>query len=725
MNTFFISAAQSWILIIACIFLGIFFSLFIYRRTIPPISTRRKAALIALRAAGLSLLLFALFEPVLTVIQGSEQPPRLSVLLDNSASAVARDASGDRLNQYKLALKNSKFASLGEEEIITSVFDGEIKRLDAYSQDSISHKGMQTDISKAIHWTADNAEDENIRAALLITDGAFNTGRNPLYDAEAFGKPVFVIGIGDSAEPRDISVQSIIANEIAYIDNPTPVNVNIKVNGYSNMELQLVLSENDNQIATQSITVNPDKEYYSVVFEYLPKVAGMQKITASIAAQQGEITSKNNQNSEFIEVLKNKRKIALLAGAPSADIPFIKSSFGKEKGVEINEYIQKKGSEFYNNPTSQSMAETELFVLIGFPLTTTPQNVMQLLKRELDKGKPVLFVAGLHTDYTKLKTLEQYLPFVTESSRPVEFLAAPDIKPNSLSSPLLRVSGSEEDAAVWNTLPPIFRTETFVKVKPESEVVSTIKVNNAPLNEPLIVMRNFQNQKSVAVMGYGLFRWKLLGYASDMAKGRTEKPDMLDIFLQNTYKWLSVASQSKTVRIKTAKAAYSSGEKIILNAQVYDAAFTPVDNAAVKVNITGGRDNREITLASLGNGRYSGSVDGLPEGDYAFTGEAQSGSTSLGQDNGRFSVGVVALEYQNLRMNAPLLRAIAERTGGKFYTPAEAGKFLEDLKKAHGYTSRGITRKFEFALWNLPYLLAAAILFLSIEWFLRKRAGML
>lgn len=725
MNTFLLTAANSWFLIILSLLACVAFSVFVYRRTTPPVSPRRKAVLIFLRSAGLSLLLFAFFEPVLTIIQGSEQPPRLAVLLDNSASAIANDASGSRLEYYNLAFKNSDFNSLGADNYKSVLFDSEIKFLPEFSRDSISHKGMQTNISKALRWAEQNSEEENIQAALLITDGAFNTGRNPLYDAESFGKPVYIIGIGDSSEPKDIAVQSILTNETAYIDNPAPVNVNVKVSGFENIELQLVLKENDNQIATQNLLVNPEKEYYSAIFEYLPKTEGMNKLTASIAPQKGEITVKNNQVSEFIEVIKNKRKIALFAGGPNADIPFIKSAFTGEKGVEFNEYIQKKGAEFYNQPVSNALAETELFILIGFPIASTPPNVIQLIKRELEKGKPVLFIAGLHTDYAKLRPLEAFLPFISESSRPVEFLAAPDIKPQALSNQLLRVSGAETDAERWNALPPLFRTETFVKVKPESELISTIKVNNAPLGEPLLMTRNFQNQKSVAIMGYGLFRWKLLGYASDLAKGRTDKEDLLHALMTNAYKWLSVASESKTVRIKTSKSSFSAGEKVIINAQVYDAAFTPVDNAAVTVRVSGGRDSRELTLASLGNGRYSGSIEGLPEGDFAFTGEAIMNNTMLGADNGRFSVGLVTLEYQNLKMNAPLLKMIAERTGGKFYHPSEAKAFLEDLKQLPTYKPRGVTKKIEFALWNLPWLLAVAIFALSLEWFIRKRAGML
>ena len=52
-------------------------------------------------------------------------------------------------------------------------------------------------------------------------------------------------------------------------------------------------------------------------------------------------------------------------------------------------------------------------------------------------------------------------------------------------------------------------------------------------------------------------------------------------------------------------------------------------------------------------------------------------------------------------------------------------KTYDDLvKKLKSFSPRTITQKSEFALWNLPWMLAAAIFFFAVEWFVRKRSGM-
>ncbi|TAL69982.1 MAG: hypothetical protein EPN82_05030 [Bacteroidetes bacterium] len=671
-------------------------------------------------------MLFIIFEPILTIISGSQEPPKLVVLLDNSLSLSQTDALGDRKIFFNKAIDNSNFSSLEKENIKTALFNSDIYSPEEFSIKELNFKGQLTDISKAIKWVSSNTEKENIQAVLLITDGAFNAGNNPVYDAEFLGKPIFTIGIGDSTEPRDVSVQSIITNENVYINNPVPVNVNIKVNGYNEGELTLRLLDNGVQIGEQKFTVNPDRKSFTAVFEYSPKQEGIRKLTTEISSFKNEITLRNNSANEFVNVLKNKRKIAIFSGSINPDYSFVKNSFQSEKGVEIISFIQKKGSEFYDKqPTEADVKDAEMFVLIGFPISETPPNVLQIIKKELEKGKPLLFIASQYLDYNKLKTLEEYLPFTTISSKPQEFLAVADIKPEYSSNPLLRVTGKDSDIDLWNQLPPVFRTETFVKVKPESEIVSGFKVNNAPLKEPLILTRTFGNKKSIAFLCYGLFRWKLLGYASELSKGRTETPDLFDIIIENSRKWLSTPQDNKQVIIRTTKKLYTNNETVEFLGQIYDAAYTPIENANVQVKVSGGNQERDLTLTSIGNGRYAGKLEGLPESDYFFTGTAIHNGNKIGSDKGRFNVGQIALEFQDLKMNSSLLHTISERTGGKFYLPESAKSFIRDLEQLKNFKPKSVTTRNESALWNLPLLLIISIICFGTEWFLRKRAGML
>lgn len=725
MNAYSLVISGSWWILVLIIAAAATFAIWSYRQTIPEISLRRKIIQISLRTIAMSLLIFALFEPVLTMVRAIVEKPQIAILLDNSISAGLADARVNRQKDFEQALTATDFKSIGEDRYFITQFDGEAREIVPFAFDSMKFDGKATDISLAIKHAARLADERNVQAALLITDGAYNTGSNPLHAVSELGKPVYIVGIGDSTEPRDIAVQSILANDVAYIDNPVPVSVNIKTSGYSDGEVKVNLYDNNEFVSEQTFRIASVGEEANLVFQYNPKKEGVRKITATVSSLEGEITAKNNQLSEFIKVMKNKRFVAVFAGAPSADVSFLINSLSSQKGIEIKKYIQKKDSEFFENPPTQSeLKDAEVIIFVGFPITTSSQSSLDLVKNELERGKPIFFIASQQVDYNKLKVIQDYLPFVTISSRPAEFLALADLKADALSSPLLRVTGTEKDLDSWKELPPLYRTETFMKVKPESDVVAGVKVNNVPLKEPLIVTRSFQNSKSVALLGYGIYRWKLLGYAADVAKERNETPDLLDIFLNNAYRWLSVVSDNKYVRIKTSKKNYNSSETIEIFGQVYDKAYNPIDNATVSVKVSGGGQERDLILTSLGNGRYQGQIAGLMEGDYYFGGDAINESGKLGSDNGRFTVGEVALEYLNFRMNAQLLRALAEQTGGKFYTSQNAANFMIDLKNKATFKDKSVSSRSDISLWNLSWLLGTAIVAFAIEWFMRKRAGL-
>lgn len=711
----------SFLLVIAVIFVVIY-----YLRTIPPVPAGIKVLLGGIRGLAIVLLVLVLFEPILSVIQSGEQKPKLAVLIDNSLSNGFRDALGDRQQAVRKAIENSNIQSLSDDEILYYSFDSDVKPMEVFNFDSLNFKGQTTNISNSVSFIGNKLNEDNIRSVLIITDGEFNEGTNPIYFAEKSARNYYAIGIGDSLESKDISISSIITNEIAYVDNPVPVNVQIKTSGYSSGNITCTLMENNFVIEKKDLQITPQTSNLTAMFNFTPKKEGISKITAKISSLEGEITDKNNIKSEFIKVLKNKRRISIFSGSPNPDLSFLLSTFSNEKGLEIRTFIQKKGAEFYNpQPTKQEVLESEMIVLVGFPISSTPANVIEMIKEALQKEKPLLFIASQQTDYSKLNQFQEFLPFTLLSTRANEFSVLADLKREALANPLIRIHGTEKDLQIWNNLPPIFRTETFVKPKPESEVISTFKVNNVPMQEPLILSRSFQNKKSIAIMGYGLYRWKLLGYAADVSKNNPEAVDVYSIFINNAIKWLSVDQNEKNIRIRTSKQQYVKNEPVEFIAQVYDAAFTPIDNANVNIKISSGQTSRDVTLNSLGNGRYTAKIEGLAEGDYFYQGNVEVNQARLGSASGRFSIGDIALEYMNLQMNAPLLRNLASRTGGKFYTPDNVQTFLDDLKKNSNFKPVSFTDKYESALWNLPYILAAVIVLFAMEWFLRKKFGMI
>jgi hypothetical protein len=115
----------------------------------------------------------------------------------------------------------------------------------------------------------------------------------------------------------------------------------------------------------------------------------------------------------------------------------------------------------------------------------------------------------------------------------------------------------------------------------------------------------------------------------------------------------------------------------------------------------------------------------LEKGDYTFKATASFEGQPLGEDNGRFSIGELNLEYQDTRMNAQLLRQIAARSGGAFFLPSDLPDLSATLGTQPTFVARAVHTSREFELWNWKYMLALVVALFAVEWFIRKRSGML
>jgi hypothetical protein len=699
-----------------------FFTYFIYRITIPDIPRGKKIFLIALRTLSFSIILFLIFEPLLTLIRKSEEKPVLTVLIDNSKSMSVTDKAGNRIESLRKIFESGIFNEInkyGDVKFVT--FSDKARLYDDFKIDSLNYSGNITDLSRGIKDLKKLFEDKNMSSLLVISDGEYNSGQNPVYQAELFGKQINTIGIGDSSEQKDLGISKIFTNNIVYKGTKIPVNVILKSSGFQNEAVSVSLQYEGKTIDTKKVDLKPGTAEYNIDFIYEPQEEGIKKYGVSVSVLSGEITDKNNRKPFFVKVLKNKLKVTIIAGAPTHDVSFVKNALIEDGNIEVKTFVQKADGDFYEGALdTKQLEESECIYLIGFPQSNSKQNVIEAIKNTVSaKNKPLFFIADLNLDYSKLKTLEPFLPFTVKQINNNEILVNPSINSSELRSPLMNLSGTEEDLNTWNNLPPLFRTETNFEKKAESEVLATLKINNIPFNYPLILTRKVYKQKSLAITGYGVWRWKLL------AEGLGGSADFLKMFTGNSVRWLTTREEDKKFKVVTSKEIYNSGEPVEFMAELYDDSYQPIDDAAVKVAVQKGTESYETVLDFIGTGRYSGNMEGLSEGDYRFSATALKGDTKIGDDNGRFSVGESNLEFNNLRMNAQLLKQISSKTGGDFYTLNDFQKVVDKIKNDKNFVPTTVIHKSEFQLWNIYYVLAIIILLLAFEWFIRKKSGMM
>ncbi|NIR46925.1 hypothetical protein GWO43_00385 [candidate division KSB1 bacterium] len=710
--------------LIALIFGAVAFSYFVYRKTVPPVPKSLRMLLMVLRAVAVVLVVLLLFKPILSITLKKQEKPVVAVLMDRSASMALVDQKMDRSEVLKETLQSELFNKPPKNiEMEFYPFSHQLFDGSTVPPDSIDLSDDGTDIRRALVELKDKMAEKYFGSVILITDGANNLGENPARYVSKYGLPIYPIAIGDSSQQKDVLITNYVTNEIAYEGTRVPIDIYLKSSGFEGKRIPVNLVQNNKTLDSKVVTLTGNELEQKVRLHFTPEKEGLTKYTVNLPKLEGELTQINNTKSFYVKVLKSKVKVLIVAGGPSTDFRFLKRALTADENVDVQTYVEKRRGRFYRRaslPPVEQMLQYDCLVILDYPRRSSSRNDLNSIKSLLARGKPAFFHLGKNVDFEKLWLLQDFLPFAAKPVRGQERSVYIDILPQGLHHPLFRLSEDElENRQKWQELPPIFSDLNYVKIHPNAQSLAAIEVQRSGTgrrrNLPLFAARTSGNRKSVTLLGYGLWRWDLLMWGV----GKTN--ESYRRFLRNTIRWLITQEDSKLVRITPNKEIYRSGEEVKFIAQVYFEDYRPVDGAEVVVQLSGGRETQELSLTNIGEGRYEGSFQVLEGGDYQFTGTAHKQGRVLGRDSGKFSVEEFSLEYQTTRMNDVLLKRIAAESGGTYFTPAD----FRDLEEKLSFPEKYVVINNEWEIWNKVPLLITCILFLSAEWFIRKRKGML
>lgn len=714
----------SWLLFVALALSAIVIALFYYRRTSPPVHRGTKATLVSLRALAILLLLLALFEPLLHRVFTSIHSPRVVVLIDNSRSMSVTDAREDRRASMQHVIDNV-IGSSQHNAIDGVLFADTVEAVTVDSLRRFNAGGMATDISAALRAAVKDRDAENIQAVVLVSDGRFTAGSDPRSFAADLPLPIYTIGIGDSSDPKDVSISSVIANSSVLLGNSLPVDVQIHSTGFDGQMVSVTMSDESAVVGTQKLLLKNAVHDYTLAFVSTPVTAGLHKFRVAVTPLAGEQTDRNNSHAFFVRVIDSKITVALFAGAPGPDVSFVRQALSANPHITVLPFIQNSEGGFYPVANRGPATDATCIVMVDFPTrATTAQTVNTITDILQRKNAPLLFVWGNAVDPQVAQRFDAWLPFTFSATRAGEQTMSIVVPPDALADPVMRVLGDVHDSAAWHSLPPTTYLESGFKAKAGSVSLATMKLFNTVTHQPVILSQHLNRLRSIAVLTAGTWKWRLLGKGiADATNSAT--PDVYTYFMSNAVQWLTSADADKPVRIQPVKSVFTPVEEIDIAGEVMDEKFSPVDDATVEATVTGASGTFNITLAPRGNGRYYGAVSKLPEGDYTVNGTARISSKALGTDNAKFTVADMGAEFQDLRMDAQLMRALAAQTGGQFATSQDAARLLDSVFANPRVAPATVVNTSEIELWTNVWLLAAALAAFCVEWFIRKQKGLL
>src|SRR5436305_3948579 len=200
-----------WVLLGGILLAAGILALFIWRgnsRLRGTVRGWRAVVLWFLQSALLATLLLLLWQPAISVTSLKPQQNIVAVIVDDSRSMSAKDGSETRSVVARRLLDSNLLNELGKRFQVRLYRMGSgVQRVKSSSELSASQSSTQ--FGKSLRQIADEAATLPIGAAVLLTDGADNSGgldSDTLAEIRRRRIPVSTVGIGSEQVPDDLEL---------------------------------------------------------------------------------------------------------------------------------------------------------------------------------------------------------------------------------------------------------------------------------------------------------------------------------------------------------------------------------------------------------------------------------------------------------------------------------------------------------------------------------------
>jgi hypothetical protein len=721
---FYFSGHTLVIIILALLMLG--FSLFIYKRTNPIISAPLKFLLTLLRYVAILLVIFVITEAIIELKYLHTQRPVLAIAVDNSASLNIEDKEGSRKEEVKRVLSSQNMRSLGEKfDLAYYAFDMKTHRINPDDSTSLQFHGDATDISNALETITADITDGSLAGIVLVTDGNYNVGGNPIRFAGENNLPIFPVGIGSEQRAADLAITDLTANPLAFVDEATPITVTVRSTGYGESRVQLQLEEQNQILATEFVNMPAAPSEKQATMKYQPKKPGSRRLTVRLAGKEDELTLENNKKIFYMDVLKAKLNISIIAGKVSPDLSFLRRDLSSGERYEVTLFYETKdGSLFPRQPErdiARAIEETDIFLFFFFPTRNTHRELLQQIRERIENAsRPLILYVDASVDLTKLADFDKFLPMQARGMAFREEDSYVVLSSAGRIHPILQISGSDPAAQnVWAKLPPIVSTASRITFWPNSDLLASASsesgVNPSQnLAEPLIAVRSYGKTKSAVLFAKEMWRWDL------MMTRFGENNNVYSQIINNVARWVEASANIKRVRLHLEKQTFHLGEEVAFSVDVFDQDYHPASEATVTLTVRDEKSVHDVLAQKVADGKYSALFYPESTGDHILTAQASVDNSIIGSDTLLFTVGEYSTELTSTELRQTFLKSLAKAGGGSYVSPDSLQVVAEKLH------AQPIQRNFvqQFALWNNSYVLIIIILLLSAEWFIRKKKGM-
>ncbi len=686
-----------------------------YRSTDPPTPPLRRTVMAILRFIAIAGVVFMLADPILVAQRVEEIVPSVALLVDDSKSMSLTDRLGSRSAITKDLLSSKPLGELGARYRVFRFLFAE----SLYSWREPAFSGAATALGDALSELLDTACACDIGAAIVLSDGQSNTGADPVAVAASCPFPIYTVGIGDPNPAPDVAVAQIVTNKITYANEPTPIIAHIRAWRVGGRKGIVSLWEGSKKLSEARVELPQAGQTVPVKFTVTPDAPGIHYYTVRVPKLEGEISSANNAQSVAIKVLPSRKRVLLACDHPSWEVAFWRRAIASDPHISLEVFVSKGGGDAklsrFPKDTAALMRYDAVVLIHSTPMLT-PDAASAIADYVRQGGSLLLLLDDRKLPQTILETLSQVLPVnFPQGGAFVADEFAPVVSPEGFVHPVMRVTSPGEDLADAISGMPPFAGYVPSEAKPESKVLLAHPENNYPV----LAVADLGAGRSAVICAAPTWKWAFLpfGFGGD--------DHIFKKLVANLMQYLLAKERISRFVLRAGKRVYRSGEPILISATLRNESNEPLSGAQISVEVQKeGGDSTErfaLEMTEVGAGIYEVRLPSLAPGKYVISGGASHMGKRIGSAKTSIVVEEFELEFAQTNQDKVTLEAIAEASGGR-YLSAQGIDSLPDVVKL---SPRLRSERTEKELWSSPWIMAAVVLALAAEWFLRKRANLL
>lgn len=687
-----------WLIPLACIAFALAFWLYNKKSNswIDHLSRKARLFLVVLRSISIFCIGLLLFGIIFQSFNYRVEKPILLLGIDNSSSMLNYSDSNN-VPQTIQKLRTTFNDELSEKfELISYSFSGLPETL----EDSILFNKESTDLALSLETVKNEFYNRNLAGIVMVSDGNYNTGFNPLYQAERFKtSSIYVLGVGDTITKRDQFIKHISYNDVAFYKNDFPIVVDVQGIKMEAIQTTVSIEHDGKLLQTEKITYPKSGDtFQQLTFFATASKPGIQKYTIRLRAEKNEYNYENNTQDIYINVIDNRSKVLILSSAPHPDITALKSVWEKDPNLEVQFSLL---SEWDKN-----LKNVDLIVWHEAGQLQNSALIDVIMNNSIAK----FFIVGSQSKTQSIQNLQLGIQIPSGTGLDDVF--------TGLNANFNLFQLSDDVYTRFENFPPLKTRYGRYQIPRNAQVLSYQRVGSVVKNDAQLFFSKYNQKASYKyafLVGEGLWRWKLVEFA------KFGDNVAFDEVFSKTAQYLMLKTQTEPLRIILPK-KFTTEAAISLEAIVLNPSLKPITTEDVYFEIKS--EGQKITKLKFAksNKKYNLELGLLPAGKYKWKASA-SISGKIHVQKGEFVVQPSYIEQQKSKANFHLMKKMAQNTKGKFSNLENFATIIEALKERNDFTSIKYRDTSFNELIHYFYLFILLITTLFIEWFLRRYWG--